>query len=36
MYLSSNKQEMVDQKMPGGDSHMKGVGMLVGTFELNP
>ena len=21
---------------PGGDSHMKGVGMLVGNFELNP
>ena len=21
---------------PGGDSHMKGAGMLVGNFELNP
>ena len=20
----------------GGDSHMKGAGMLVGSFELNP
>ena len=22
--------------MPGGDSHMKGAGMLVGNFELTP
>ena len=22
--------------MPGGTPHMKGVGMLVGSFELNP
>ena len=21
---------------PGGNSHMKGAGMLVGNFELNP
>ena len=23
-------------RSPGGTSHMKGVGMLVGNFELNP
>ena len=22
--------------IPGGDCHMKGAGMLVGNFELNP
>ena len=26
-----------DSRLPlGGDSHMKGAGMLVGNFELNP
>ena len=25
-----------DVSFPGGDPHMKGVGMLVGNFELNP
>ena len=23
-------------KLPAGDSHTKGAGMLVGNFELNP
>ena len=30
-FISKGKNE----KSPGGDSHMKGAGMLVGNFELN-
>ena len=26
----------ISQRLPGGTLHMKGVGMLVGNFELNP
>ena len=30
-------RRMYEAFYPGdGDSHMKGVGMLVGSFELNP
>ena len=28
--------KMVARFNPGGTPHMKGVGMLVGKFELNP
>ena len=31
-----SKQCIFVYKPPGGDSHMKGAGMLIGNFELNP
>ena len=34
-----NQFRYLEMKTPGeggGDSHMKGAGMLVGNFELNP
>ena len=31
-----DKLSMIDALNPGGTPHMKGVGMLVGNFELNP
>ena len=30
------KTARVRMKAPGGDSHMKGAGMLVENFQLNP
>ena len=40
---TGTKQDLIKQKLdlkdkidPGGAPHMKGVGILVGNFELNP
>ena len=31
-----NACNITPKETPGGTPHMKGVGMLVGNFELNP
>ena len=34
--LMKQKLDLKDKIEPGGTPHMKGVGILVGNFELNP
>ena len=39
MEMRSDSDEIISYKayfQTGGTPHMKGVGMLVGNFELNP
>ena len=33
--LEEADRQRADDSFPGGTPHMKGVGMLVGNFELN-
>ena len=35
-WMTNNMLKLNQEKTPGGDSHMKQTGMLVGNFEFNP